>query len=209
MLTLYYHPLACSLGAQLALADAGIPHEAVYVDLAGDRSAYRQINPLGTVPAIRTEAGVLTETTAIHAWLAQAYPEAGLLPKDPFGFAQGVSLLAWLAASAQPARRQVRMPARFTSEAACHAQIQATGRELFERCLQRIDGLLAGKDWVLGGDRPSSCDYQLMVYANWCALDGLALDPWPNFRQLRDRLLQRPAVRRVLEQIDSPLLKQA
>jgi len=84
-------PLARSLGAQIALLEAGVAHEHVKVDLAGDRTEFRKINPLGTVPTLQTESGVLTESAAIMSWLALAYPEAKLLPHDAFGFASGLS----------------------------------------------------------------------------------------------------------------------
>lgn len=208
MLTLYYHPLACSLGAQIALLQAQAPHQLALVDLAGDRTAYRRINPLGTVPALQTPTGVLTESTAILLWLAQRYPQAQLLPQQADGLAQGVSFLAWLTASAQAARRQAKFPGRFTADAAAHAGVQAQGRAQFMQCLGQIDARLAQQPWVLPGAQPSACDAQLMVYAHWCALDGQPLDVWPHWQRWCQAMLQRSAVQQALAVVASPLRTQ-
>ena len=207
MLTFYTHPLACALGVQIALLEADVPHERVFVDLASDRAEYRKINPLGTVPALQTEAGVLTESVAILAWLALTYPQARLLPSEPYGFAHGLSYLSWLSSSVHIARRQSRYPARFTTNAAGHAEVRAVGRQQLELCLQRIDSGLATQRFVLDDQAPSACDHQLMTYAHWCALDGMDIGPWPHFARWRADMLNRPAVRLALSSVDSPLLK--
>lgn len=207
MLTFYYHPLACSLGGQIALLEAGVAHEQVKVDLAGNRTEFRKINPLGTVPVLQTDSGVLTETAAIMSWLALSYPEARLLPRDAFGFARGLSFLTWLSATAHIARRQTKFPARFTVNAAGHADVQQSGATQFMGCLQRIDDLLTVKRFVLDGDHPSACDHQLMAYANWCALDGISIAHLANFESWRQQMLERPAVQQVLAAIGSPLAR--
>lgn len=204
-LTFYSNRLACSLGVQIALLEAGIPHEQVEVDLASDRTEFRQINPLGTVPTLRTDSGVLTETSAIMSWLALTYPQARLLPADPFGFASGLSFLAWLSSTAHIARRQTRFPGRFTVGATGHEDIRQSGEPRYLSCLTRIDTLLAGHRFVLEGNHPTACDYQLMAYANWCAIDGISTAHLPNFERWRQDMIQRPAVREALARVGSLL----
>lgn len=207
--TFYYNRLACSLGVQIALLESGIPHEQVEVDLAGDRTDYRRINPLGTVPALRTDAGVLTETSAIMTWLALTYPQARLLPADPFGFASGLSFLAWLSSTVHIVRRQARFPGRFTVGATGHEDIKQAGISRYLSCLERIDTLLAGHRFVLEGDHPTACDYQLMAYANWCAIDGTSTAHLRNFERWRQDMVQRPAVREALARVGSLLVTQS
>jgi len=79
MITLYDCATAPSpRRARILLAEKGIAHATVQVDLkAGEQlgEAYRKINPLCTVPALRTEAGVmLTSNAAITAYLEACYP---------------------------------------------------------------------------------------------------------------------------------------
>jgi glutathione S-transferase len=69
--------------ARILLAEKGLAHETVSIDLrAGEQmgDAYRQINPQCTVPALRTEEGVvLTDNAAIAAYLEARYPQQPLL----------------------------------------------------------------------------------------------------------------------------------
>lgn len=104
-----------------------------------------------------------------------------------------------------PARRQALFPARFTAQAEGQAGVREAGAALYAQCLQRIDGQLAGQRFVLGGEGPSACDHQLMVYAHWCALDARSLDALPHFAQWLDRMLRVPAVQAALRAVASPL----
>src|ERR1700752_2255335 len=97
MLRLHHAPMACSLASRLALLEAHLPHEIVFVDTrAGDQrsDSYRRINPRGQVPALEPPAGVLTESAAILPYIAELAPEKRLFPR--FGsFARSQSQ-AWL-----------------------------------------------------------------------------------------------------------------
>ena len=93
MLTLYDCATAPSpRRARIFLAEKGVIHETVQVDLKNAEqlgSAYRQINPQCTVPALRTEEGaVLTDNAAITAYLEARYPEPLLLGTTPIEKAQ-------------------------------------------------------------------------------------------------------------------------
>jgi len=73
--------------ARILLAEKGVAHDTVQVDLrSGEQlgAAYRRINPLCTVPALRTEEGaVLTDNAAIAAYLEARHPEPPLLGRTP------------------------------------------------------------------------------------------------------------------------------
>ncbi len=82
--------------ARILLAEKGIAHETVQVDLVrGEQlgEAYRAINPQCTVPALRTEEdGLLTDNAAIAAWLEARYPEPPLLGRTP---AEKAEIASW------------------------------------------------------------------------------------------------------------------
>src|SRR5690606_41728639 len=92
MLKLYYAPGTVAMASHIALAEAGADYTAVPVDFANaaqTKADYLAINPKGRVPALVTPRGVLTETPAILAFVAQSFPEARLAPlDDPFAFAE-------------------------------------------------------------------------------------------------------------------------
>src|SRR5207302_522999 len=81
---LYFSPLACSLATRIALYEAGA--EAAYLEVdprtkvvQNDGSDFRAINPLGLVPTLRTDDGlVLTENAAILQYVADRFPQAGI-----------------------------------------------------------------------------------------------------------------------------------
>ena len=88
MITLYDCATAPSpRRARIFLAEKGVPHEAVQIDLrSGEHmgEAYRRINPQCTVPALRTEEGtLLTDNAAIAAYLEARYPEPPLMGRTP------------------------------------------------------------------------------------------------------------------------------
>ena len=84
MITLYDCSTAPSpRRTRILLAEKGVTHETVQVDLRqGEQfgDAFRAINPQCTVPALRTDEGVvLTDNAAITAWLEAAFPEPPML----------------------------------------------------------------------------------------------------------------------------------
>ena len=99
MLRLYYAPETCALASHLALECAGARYDVELVDLtAGEQTSqrYRFINPKARVPALMTTHGVLTETPAILAYVAHRFPEAQLMPEDPWDFAQAQAFNSYL-----------------------------------------------------------------------------------------------------------------
>jgi hypothetical protein len=81
---LYFSPLACSLATRIALYEAGADAGYLEVDpktkiVQSDGSDFRNINPLGLVPTLRTDDGlVLTENAAILQYVADRFPQAGI-----------------------------------------------------------------------------------------------------------------------------------
>ena len=97
MITLYDCATAPSpRRARILLAEKGIAHETVQVDLRNKEQfsdAFRAINPQCTVPALRTEEGdVFTDNAAIAAYLEARYPQPQLLGTTP---AQKAEIASW------------------------------------------------------------------------------------------------------------------
>src|SRR5262245_9305849 len=100
MLKLYYAPGSCALASHITLHEAGAEYQAVRLDFkAGEqrKPEYLAINPKGRVPSLATDQGILTETPAILAFIAQTHPKARLAPlDDPFAFAKVQSFNSYL-----------------------------------------------------------------------------------------------------------------
>jgi glutathione S-transferase len=96
---LYFSPGSCSLSPHIALREAALPFELEKVDLRSKEMAsggdYRQVNPKGSVPALKLPDGtVLTEGAALLQYIADQAPEKNLAPKA--GTMQRYRLQEWL-----------------------------------------------------------------------------------------------------------------
>src|SRR5215475_4406202 len=98
VMDLYFSPLACSMASRVALYEAGAAANFIEVDsktkLTLDGADYRAVNPLGLVPALRTDDGtVLLENAAILQFIADQHAAARLAPRAGLPRAQ---LQQWL-----------------------------------------------------------------------------------------------------------------
>jgi glutathione S-transferase len=197
---LYYSPGACSLAPHIVLEEGGKPYEAQRVNLAAGEQrtdAYLKIHPNGRVPALVLDDGtVITENTAILPYLGKKF---GLWPKDEIGETKALSLIGLFAAGVHPAWAHISRPGRYATDASTHPNIQETGIAAFTTYLRQIDGLLAGREWF--GDTYSVLDAYGLVFYAWATRRAadFPMAELTNYRAFRDRMLARPAVRKVLE----------
>ena len=122
MLKLYYAPHTCALASHIALEEAGAAYEAVRIDFRTEEQRapeFLRINPKARVPALVTERGVLTETPAILAFLAQVFPTARLAPtNDSFAFAQVQAFNSYLCSTVHVAHAHRMRGYRWADDAA-------------------------------------------------------------------------------------------
>ena len=198
MLTLYFAPGACSMAAHIVLEESGEKYEPKKVDLAGGEQrteAYLKINPQGRVPALRLDNNEpLSENTAILPYLGKRF---GLWPTDPLAEAKALSLIGFFAASVHPAHAHIGRPERYASDPAVFPMIQETGRKTFHGYLKQIDGMLAGREWF--SDRYTVLDPYGFVFYTWGVRRELPMAELKNYSRFKDHMMERPAVRRVVE----------
>lgn len=211
MLTLYYAPGACSMASHITLEECGVAYEAKVLAMAKQEQrseTYLKVNPRGKVPALDVNGTVLTENLAILTYLALTNPDKKLLPDDPFQRAKCLSHMAYLGNTVHPSFTHLVRPERFTEDANGTAPVKAMGKKTFWGLLGEIDGLLAGKEWVMGSQFTVADPYTLVFYG-WGGRAELPVGDLKNYTAFKDRMLKRPAVRKVLEREQSPLLKAA
>lgn len=198
---LYYAPGACSIGIHVLLEEIGKPYEAVAVNLregAQYKPDFTAVNPKSKVPTLaRDDGSVLTEYPAIAYWLARTNPSANLLPDNIDLQAHALELTDYAVATIhmQGFGRQFRS-ANFTPNPADEDAVKAKGKEIAEKGFALVDKALEGKDYAVGGF--SVADSAIFYVELWSKRVGIPLPS--NCAAHLDRMLARPAVRRVMQQ---------
>jgi len=172
---------------RIALAEKGVEHEVVEVDLT-DRPAWiYEKNDTGRVPVLEEDAWLLPESSVILEYLEERYPEPPLLPADP-----GERALA---------RVLIFRHDDFTRPYYALRRGEDGAAERFDEQLATLDATLAAHAWLTGRE------YGLadIAYVPWVlrARDvlGVSLDRFPALRSWLDRLEERPAVAREVETV--------
>ena len=208
MITLYDCATAPSpRRARILLAEKGIPHATVQVDLrSGEQlgAAYRQLNPQCTVPALRTDEGLLlSDNAAITAYLEARFPQPALLGSTP---AEKAEIASWhwrvefegLLAIAEALRNSApAMANRALPGPVDYAQIP----ELAQRGLARVqqffvtlNGRLAGRDFI-AADRFSIADITAVVAVDFARVVKLKPgEQHPHLVRWRAAMAERPSM---------------
>src|SRR6201990_3590211 len=128
MLKLYYAPGTCALASHITLEEAGADYTTERLSFKANQQnspEYLAINPKGRVPSLVTDHGVLTETPAMLAYIAQTFPKAKLAPlDDAFAFAQVQSCNAYLCATVHVAHAHKLRGSRWATEETSFADMK-------------------------------------------------------------------------------------
>jgi glutathione S-transferase len=206
MLKLFYTPGTCSLASHIALEEAGAGYEVHRVDFSKAEQTkpdYLTINPKGRVPALVTDRGILTETPAILAYIAQSFPKARLAPlDDPFEFARLQSFLSYLCSTVHVAHAHARRAARWADDSAAQEAMKAKVPQNMADCFALIERTMFVGPFVRG-DAYSVADPYLFTIAGWLESDGVDPARFPRILDHRNRMAERPAVAKVLAEVQS------
>jgi glutathione S-transferase len=201
MLTLYFAPGTCALASLIALEESGLPFETRKVDTAAGEQRSPEnlkINPKGRVPALATDRGVLTETPAILAYIAQLVPAAGLAPfGDPFEFARLQSFNAYICSTVHVNHAHRPRGSRWADDPAALDAMKAKVPQTMAESFALIEETLFQGPWVMGKDY-SVADPYLFVMTGWLPSDGVDPSRFPKVSAHHARMLERPAVQRAL-----------
>jgi glutathione S-transferase len=201
MLTFYYSPGSCALASHIALEEAGAPFTLRRIDFsrAEQKSpAYLAINPKARVPAIVTPRGVLTETPAMLAFIAQSFPDARLAPlDDPFAFAQLQAFNVYLCSTVHVAHAHRMRGYRWADDPAAHLAMQKKVPQSVGECYALIEQKMLKGPWVMG-EQYTIADPYLYTLAQWLEADGVDAATIPRVADHRARMKERPAVKKAI-----------
>ena len=206
--TLYYAPSTCALASHIALEEVGADVEYVRLDLyKGDtrNPAYLKLNPKGRVPVMITDRGVLSESPAILAWIAQTWPQVNIAHvNDPWAFAQVNSFNNFLSGTLHGLNFAAFFrPSRFADDEAVQAAVKAKAFQNVAETLAMIEDKLKPESWV-HGDAYTTSDAYLAVLYGWRRGLDRELPAFPKLAALEARVLARPAVQRAMAAESDP-----
>lgn len=200
MLELYYAPGTVALATHIALIDAGAEFQLRRVDFAKEEQrgeAYHAVNPKGRVPALVTPRGILTETPALLAWVAETFPAARLAPAgDPFAFAEMQAFNAYLCSTLHPAHAHKMRGYRWTDDPAAQEALKRYAPTSIAGCWEYVEATLRGP-FVMGADYTVADPY-LFTIAQW--MEGDSVDParFPKVAAHREMMRGRASVQAAL-----------
>ena len=202
-LVLYTNPMSRGRIVRWMLEEVGQPYRVELLAFGATQTAdFLAVNPMGKVPALRHGDTVVTETAAICAYLADAFPKARLAPASGDKL-RGV-YYRWLFFAAGP------MEAAITNSSLGFETPQArqsmTGYGSLERVMDVLDGALAGGGY-LAGESFTAADLYVGAQISFGLMFN-SIEQRPAFLAFRDRVSERPAAKRANE-IDDALMAQA
>jgi glutathione S-transferase len=207
MFKLYYAPGTCALASHIALQEAGATYTTERLDFKSNQQnspEYLAINPKGRVPALVTERGILTETPAILVFIAQSFPQAKLAPlDDPYTFAQVQAFNSYLCSTVHVAHAHKGRGYRWAADEASFADMKQMVPKSVGASFALIERDMLKGPWVMG-DTYTICDPYLFTMAGWLEGDSVDLSKLPKVIEQRNRMSERPAVRKVLAEQMSP-----
>jgi glutathione S-transferase len=201
MMKLYYAAHTCALASHIALEDAGAEYSIVRISFAAEeqrKPEYLAINPKARVPALVTMRGILTETPAMLAFIAQSFPKARLAPlDDPFAFAEVQAFNSYLCATLHVAHAHRMRGTRWADDPAAIAAMQRKVPDSVGACYELIENKMLRGPWVMG-EAYTICDPYLFTVAQWLEGDGIDPSRFPKVRNHRERMSERAAVRKAI-----------
>lgn len=198
-LVLYTNPMSRGRIARWMLEEVGQPYKTEVLDYASTMKApaYLGINPMGKVPALRHGDAVVTETAAICAYLADAFPESGLAP--PPGHKLRAPYYRWLFFTAGPMEAAVSNKALGFVVPPDRERMMGYGN--ITQALNTLEAAVSRSNY-LAGDTFTAADLYVGSHIGFGMMFG-TLEKRPAFEEYWRRVSSRPACVRAKELDDA------
>jgi glutathione S-transferase len=198
-IVLYYAPITCALAPFITLTEAGAKFEVRPLNFGkGQHTSpeYLKINPKHKVPLLVVDGKVLSESIAIQIWIARSFPQAKLLPADPWQELQAISLMSWCSGGIHPFLARINSPPRVCDAPGTDESVKRLAAANLMELFKIADDLLAGREFLF--DHFTAPDAHFF----WCQRRGrqfeLDLSKFRHCTEHFERMMQRPSVQRLL-----------
>ena len=184
-LTLYTNPRSRGRIARWMLEEVGAPYAVRVLDYGTTMKApdYLALNPMGKVPCLTHGATVVTECAAICAYLAETFPQAGLVAPDRGRFWR------WMFFAAGPLEQAVTNRALGVTVPPDKQGLMGYGD--YDRTVATLEWAVAQSPFI-AGDAFSAADVYVGSQVGWGLMFG-SLPERPAFAAYWARLRDRPA----------------
>jgi glutathione S-transferase len=198
-LTFYTNPMSRGRIVRWMLEEVGYPYETVLLDYGTSMKApeYLAVNPMGKVPAIRHGETVVTEGAAICAYLADAFPDAGLAP-PPANPLRG-PYYRWLFFAAGPVESAVTGKSLGLLAPADKKMMAGYGS--FEETIDTLERCIGSGPYICG-EQFTAADVYVGSQIGWGMMFN-SIDKRPAFEEYFERISSRPAAVRARELDDA------
>lgn len=194
-ITFYTNPQSRGRIARWMLEEVGEPYdtEIVPYDRMKDE-AFLAVNPMGKVPAIKHRGHVVTETAAICAYLADAFADSGLAPREE----EKADYYRWLFYAAGPVEQAVTN--HYAKWDPNSEQQRMFGYGSYDKVVSVLDELFSAREYVCG-ERFTAADVYVGSAVMWGTQFG-TLPQRDSFARYVERLQAREAFQRAWQKDD-------
>lgn len=200
-LVFYTNPMSRGRIVRWMLEEVGQPYRTELLEYAASMKApaYLAVNPMGKVPAVKHGSTVVTECAAICAYLADAFPQAGLAPP----LAERGAYYRWLFYAAGPVEAAVTNKAMGFQVPSGKEMMAGYGS--FATVMDVLEYAVSQSDYI-AGPAFSAADVYFGSQIGWGLQFG-SIEKRPAFEAYWAKLADRPAAVRA-RAIDDALIAQ-
>ena len=196
---LYYAPVTCALAPYITLTEAKAPFEVRPLNFRKNQHNspdYLKLNPKHKVPLLIVDGRILSESVAIQTWIARTFPQAKLLPADPWEELQAVSLMSWCSGGIHPFLARINSPPRVCDVPGTEDSVKKLATANLMELFKIADDRLAGREFFF--DHFTAPDAHFF----WCQRRARQFElDFSGFKHCSahfERMSQRPSVQKVL-----------
>ena len=198
-IALYYAPHTCALAPYVTLTEAGANFEVRPLNFRKRQNfspEYLKINPKHKVPALVVDGKILTENVAIHQWVHRMFPDAKILPRDPWDELQAISLHSWCASGIHPYLSRINNPVKVCEDAGASESVIKIATGFLVEAFQIGDDLLAGREYFF--DDFTAPDAHFFWCCRRATQLGVSVSDFPNVAAHFKRMQERQSVKKLL-----------
>jgi len=198
-IVLYYAPITCALAPYITLTEANAKFEVRPLNLRRNQQnspEYLKLNPKHKVPLLVVDGKVLGESTAIQLWIARTFPQARLMPSDPWDELKAIGIHSWCSGGIHPFLARLNSPPRVCDVPGAEDSVKKLATANLMENFKIADDMLAGREFFF--DHFTAPDAHFF----WCQRRArqfeVNLSGFKHCTAHFERMMKRPSVQKLL-----------